>query len=344
MQKQRLAMDEASQESGLFSDLDLARRLERAEARASAGFVEARASVFPQSGAQWIQVAGAYAMYDGVSSPVTQTFGLGLFEPATGAVLDQLESFFQDRGAPVCHEVSPLAGLPLLALLNERGYVPIELTSVMYRSLRPDLELPKPRRPGIGTRLVGEQEQQLWAETAAKGWSLELPELSDFLLDQAIPAFGGVQIEGERQAPPAALLGAGAIPLVGQEVLHTGQEKPAKPPSFTLDLVQSVFLQKPDEEGLRQVLSLIRVVPLPADKGIKAVPVGAAQRLQGPPGFSRRVPAGRQHNTPMRGREARSSRHTKILPRGRRYPVIIRTQTRAGNRPGLCSVTFPRDL
>ena len=80
-------MTGASEQTYSFSDLDLARRLERAEAESGARFVEARARLFPQSGAQWIEAAGAYAMFDGVASPVTQTFGLGLFQTVTGAAL-----------------------------------------------------------------------------------------------------------------------------------------------------------------------------------------------------------------------------------------------------------------
>lgn len=110
----------------IFSDLTLARRLERAEAQNSARFVEARARLSPESGAQWIEVAGAYAMFDGVSSPLTQTFGFGMFQPVTGPDLDAIEAFYRDRGAPVLHEVSPLAGVELAALLSERGYRPVE--------------------------------------------------------------------------------------------------------------------------------------------------------------------------------------------------------------------------
>src|SRR5712692_3980045 len=113
----------------ILSDLSLSRRLEWAEAAACASFVEARARLAPESGAQWIEVAGAYAMYDGVRSPSTQTFGLGLFEMPTTANMDELEAFFKDRGAPVFHEVSPIADKSLLVVLNERGYRPIEFTS-----------------------------------------------------------------------------------------------------------------------------------------------------------------------------------------------------------------------
>jgi hypothetical protein len=63
-----------------FSDLALARRLERAEASRNAAFVETRAELQPGLQATWTEVAGAYAMFDGLDSPLTQSFGLGLFE------------------------------------------------------------------------------------------------------------------------------------------------------------------------------------------------------------------------------------------------------------------------
>jgi hypothetical protein len=73
-----------------FVDVALARRLERTEARANAAFVESRARLAPDVGATWIEVAGAYAMFDGVGSPLTQTFGLGMFDLVTDGVLEAL--------------------------------------------------------------------------------------------------------------------------------------------------------------------------------------------------------------------------------------------------------------
>jgi len=163
-----------------FSDLSLSRRLERAEGRGNADFVEARAKFFPESGAEWIEVAGAYAMFDGVGSPITQTFGLGVFDPVTQADMERLEEFFQKRGAHVHHEVSPMADPALLALLNERGYQPIELTSVMYRPIRRGVRLASPLNEKVRARLAREGEEELWAQTAAKGWSGET-EFSDTL-------------------------------------------------------------------------------------------------------------------------------------------------------------------
>ena len=73
-----------------FADIELAQRLERTEARGNVEFVEARQRAFPDRGATWIEIAGAYALFDGVGSPLTQTFGLGMFQPITEANLERI--------------------------------------------------------------------------------------------------------------------------------------------------------------------------------------------------------------------------------------------------------------
>ena len=82
------------------SDLALSRRLERAEGYACVQSAEARRRLFPDCGAEWIECTGAYAVFDSPHSPVTQSFGLGLFEELTAASLDRIDRFFFDRGAP----------------------------------------------------------------------------------------------------------------------------------------------------------------------------------------------------------------------------------------------------
>jgi hypothetical protein len=166
-----------------FVDLTLSRRLERAEARANVDFVEARAALFPESGACWIVAAGASAMYDGVGSPCTQTFGLGVFDSVTAAEMRLLEDFFQRRGAAVDHEVSPLADPALLSLLNERGYQPLELTSVMFRPIRRGLHLGAPRNERIEVRPIHDDERDLWARTSIAGWRVEAGAFADLMLD-----------------------------------------------------------------------------------------------------------------------------------------------------------------
>jgi hypothetical protein len=168
----------------IYSDKNLAQRLERTEARSNADFVETRAELQPDSGAEWIEVAGAYAMFDGPESPLTQTFGLGIFQEATHADLDALEAFFKKHDAPVFHEVSPLADFSLLPLLSERGYQPVELTSVMYREIGDTESMDLQVNPKIQTRIArANHEAELWARTSAGGWATEMPGLADFMFE-----------------------------------------------------------------------------------------------------------------------------------------------------------------
>jgi hypothetical protein len=150
------------------ADLHLARRLERCEARANAALVESRARLEPGVGAAWIERAGAFAMFDGVGSPLTQTFGLGVFAIPSGEDMDAIEGFYGDRGAAVFHEVSPLAGIETIDVLVGRGYRPVELTSVMYRPAAEAAAAPLDRP--VVTRIASTDEFDLWAETAAEGW------------------------------------------------------------------------------------------------------------------------------------------------------------------------------
>lgn len=195
----------AEEEPFIFSDLSLSQRLERAEARSNADFVEARAQVSPDSGARWVEVAGAYAMYDGAGSPLTQTFGLGLFGAVSPADLARIEEFFRERGAEVFHEVSPLADPDLPALLNDRGYQPVEFTSVMFRPIRPGISFAGLRNESIGVRVVGEGEHELWARTAAAGWG-ESAELADFML-------GLAQVSAKRSDALSFLAELGGRPI-----------------------------------------------------------------------------------------------------------------------------------
>ena len=76
-----------------FSNLGLSKRLERTEGYACAQFAEARLQLYPDSGAKWIECAETHAVFDGIESLITQTFGLGLSNEWSTASLDTIERF-----------------------------------------------------------------------------------------------------------------------------------------------------------------------------------------------------------------------------------------------------------
>ncbi|MBI2214206.1 MAG: GNAT family N-acetyltransferase [Acidobacteria bacterium] len=178
-----------------FSDTQLARRLERTEGKSNADFVDARSRVDPASGACWVEVDGTFAMFDGVGSPLTQTFGLGIDVRASEETLGKVELFFRERGAEVFHEVSPLADPSVIPLLNARGYQPVELSTVLVRPLDLDVDSSPPRSDGVVTRVARRDEAELWAETSARGWS-ETAEAAAF-----VRALGAVMMESRCTTP-----------------------------------------------------------------------------------------------------------------------------------------------
>jgi hypothetical protein len=217
-----------------FADLSLARRLESAEAQANVAFVEARGRLFPESGAAWMEAGSARAMFDGVSSPLTQTFGLGMAGAASAEDLTSIERFFGERGAPAYHEVSPLADASVLSLFQERGYQPFEFTSVLCQPIDREFGITAERNPDLRVRMISRDETSLWAETAAGGWS-ETPELASF-----ISAFAAVvlesrgvvcfvaELDGQAIATAAMSLAGGVALLAGASTIPAGRRRGAQ--------------------------------------------------------------------------------------------------------------------
>jgi GNAT superfamily N-acetyltransferase len=201
-----------------LSDASLSRRLERAEGRACAAFVDAHAKSDSGCGAEWIEAGDALAMFDGADSPITQTFGLGLSDEPLAPVLDACEAFFERHGAPVFHETSPIALVAAMPQLVARGYQPIELTTLLFQ--------PIGRRTGTGAdenagtaplvRLIDAGEEDLWARTAAAGWGDVMPELTGWML-------GLAEINRHRSDTACFLAEVDGTPVAtGQISIHDG--------------------------------------------------------------------------------------------------------------------------
>jgi hypothetical protein len=163
----------------LFADHALATRLEQAEGRGNAAFVEVQARQDPASGATWQDFDGTLAMFSGVGSPLTQSFGLGLRATPTDTQLDAIENFFTSRGAATIHEVSPLAGVDTFAALAQRGYRPVELSSVMFREVT-NAPAAITVNPRLRVRAITRDEAGLYASVSARGWS-ESTEVQAFI-------------------------------------------------------------------------------------------------------------------------------------------------------------------
>jgi GNAT superfamily N-acetyltransferase len=217
-----------------LADLALSRKLERAEADSAARFTDAHARVAPDCTACHTEIAGATVLFDGPTSPVTQTFGLGLFQPLTASELDAIEAFYRERHSPVFHEVSPLADPSAVTLLNDRGYRPCEFTSILFRPIGRGVGLGRPLNPEIRTRVIADADRDRWVETSVRGWS-ETPGLDDFFRDlgKITAAWDGVysfvaELDGRFVATASLSLGPGVAVLAGASTIPEARGRGAQ--------------------------------------------------------------------------------------------------------------------
>ncbi len=218
----------------IYIDRELSQKIERAEARSNADFIETRKRLDPSSEAEWIDVAGVYAMFDGVESPLTQTFGLGVFGEITDVEIGEIEAFFEKHNAPIFHEVSPMADASLMGLLSDRGYRPMELSSVMYLPLDSDPKT-RPLNAQITTRVINRDEADIWARTAANGWSTEMPGMEDFMFNfcrigaQCAEAFPYIaELDGDPISTGALLIYEDVALLAGASTIPEGRNRGAQ--------------------------------------------------------------------------------------------------------------------
>src|SRR4029079_14932373 len=151
---------------------------------------------------------------------LTQTFGLGVFQPVSAEELDRLEDFFLSKDADVFHEVCPMADQSVFTLFKERWYQPVEFSNVLYRPINSDLRLEAPRNERIAIRAIEKSETELWTQTSFEGWS-EFPELADFFRDLAkvFAHSKGPSFIAELEGKPIA---TGALTIHGDIALLAG--------------------------------------------------------------------------------------------------------------------------
>jgi hypothetical protein len=234
----------------LFSDHALSCRLEAAEGYACRQFAMARRRLFPECGSDAIRVAGADVVFDGPDSPVTQTFGLGLFQPLASEHLEAIEGFFRTRGAPTQHEISPFAGTVTLQLLCARGYQPIEVSHVLYRPIELPIEPSARVGPSthISVRVIDHKEAALWSEVNVRGWTHEHPEFEPCIGDMGAVFVNRVnspcfiaEIDGQACAAGALAIHEGVALFAGASTI----------PEFRRRGLQTALLEARMRFGLR---------------------------------------------------------------------------------------------
>jgi GNAT superfamily N-acetyltransferase len=200
--------------TGLVLDLDLARRIEFAEARAAVDGAETFARLCPESGAAVQGIAGGFAVYCGAHSPITQAVGLGLDGAVSEEEFDQLEQFYHARSESVRVETCPLAHLSLVEHFGRRKYRVTEFSNVMARGLceSEPLEMRVDPPAGIAIEMVSREQIDLWTLTVAQGFSDNFPVAREIL--QVMRMFAhGPNVECYLARVEGAVAGGGTLAI-----------------------------------------------------------------------------------------------------------------------------------
>ena len=157
----------------IYMGLELARRLEVAEALNGVACAEAHQQLNPELGATVLEVGGGFAVFVGVESPLTHALGMGMRGEVRADDMDRLEDFYRARGAVAGVDLCPLASASLVELLGNRGYRVTEFNSVLVRPLAGAEFAPA----GTTVRLTCADEEHLWTRTVGRGF-LEKDDLT----------------------------------------------------------------------------------------------------------------------------------------------------------------------
>jgi GNAT superfamily N-acetyltransferase len=216
----------------LFPDLALARRLEAHEAWSSSAHALEQARRYPGTRAAVIPVAGGCAVYCGQRAPISYAYGLGMSGPVAASELDQIETFYDQRGLPARLRVCPLADPSLIGALEERSYSVHGSMSVHALSLLA-LTSPEPQSAPFHIRIATPEDAERWFRRSGAGGDWAEPDGIAFMMVRCLHKPGaslylawhdGEPVAGgglEMHEGVAALIADATLPAFRRQGAHT---------------------------------------------------------------------------------------------------------------------------
>jgi hypothetical protein len=155
---------------------ELARRLEAASRREREAYLELHRALFPERAVDSRSVGGALAVICG-SHPsgealghraFSRCVGLGINEPVTASMMDEIEVFYAQHGVPPRIDCCPLADRTLVDLLRERGYGIESFYTIWVRRSEPSGQATS---RDVHVTLTGDDERDVWRDTIGRGFA-----------------------------------------------------------------------------------------------------------------------------------------------------------------------------
>jgi hypothetical protein len=255
----------------VFASIELAARIDRAEANLSAAIGTAIHAQDPYGDAFVDEIGGGVAVYTGPSSPINKMIGVGFEGVPEEDRLIEIEDLFRIREAPLQAEVATLADPVFAAVLTRRGYVLENFENVLGRPLTThDTEAPLDPEIDISVMETGEAADT-WLDAAIRGFqhadeqgvqAAPLPPRE--LLEQALRPYGSVpgfrryaaRIDGQLAGVASLRLGNGLAQLCGAATL----------PPFRRRGVQTMLLRRRLADAVRESCELAVMTTQPGSK------------------------------------------------------------------------------
>ena len=155
----------------MFADAALAARIDRAEARLSAGVAEVVGKRRPEYRTIVTPLSGGLAVYAAPNSPVNKVIGIGFDGPLDVDALAAIEEEWRGRNEAVRFELSVLADPSVPVMLSERGYHVHGYEVVLGRALDAEDD----RDVGGGADLTIEElraeDERTWTDIAVTAFT-----------------------------------------------------------------------------------------------------------------------------------------------------------------------------
>jgi GNAT superfamily N-acetyltransferase len=157
----------------LFPNRAMAVRMDGTEGLAWFEVAQLHKTLFPFSNLSVVRVADGYAVFPRAGSVHMHALGIGLTTSITERHLEEIESFYWERGVSAQIELCPHVEHSTLELLAQRGYVVTDYTNILFKLLDCS-EAAQPAAPAGSNVSVFRAESgdaELWADTVARGFA-----------------------------------------------------------------------------------------------------------------------------------------------------------------------------
>ncbi len=142
-------------------------RLERAYAMLAMECADSLQERYPDLDAEGRWIAGGVALFAGVGSPLSMAYGMGFEGEVDHGDFEELEEFYNERGAPAVVDACLAAHPSLLRVLEERDYHLLSKTDTLVRELDDLEDLEEVDIPGL--EIITDPGPE-WAETVLEGF------------------------------------------------------------------------------------------------------------------------------------------------------------------------------